>query len=330
MWIRLHGIIQEYSDPQLLISIANLVGIPQAIDLNTKDFVFGHYARIQVEVDLLHTLHPKLLIEREGYSFEVLVSYENVPKFYSHCHFIGHLVGECNSVKRIQETTTKTASSKLPSTNYPSKKAQPTINTVHAVGNKQPCGHTPAQIKTNTSYKLHSAANTTTTLLVPAMSHKQSQQVMMNRNAAHTLKPSASPPQASPNVLPLLPATLETVVVRNISPTKTAAEYECTTFAAHSVPPCNENTNQLQQQSKVVTGSADHHIHIPEDPALAIKEVFESQSPQNGQNQSFPDFVVPCSFSSKHQKKSKKTRPIHHSTSFYTQHSTSPSVGIVY
>ncbi|KAM7522975.1 hypothetical protein LguiA_012881 [Lonicera macranthoides] len=58
---------------------------------------------IWVEVDLLHTLHHKLLIEREGYSFEVNVTYENLTKFCMHCHIIGHLVGECNSLKKVQE-----------------------------------------------------------------------------------------------------------------------------------------------------------------------------------------------------------------------------------
>ncbi|KAM7528559.1 hypothetical protein LguiB_031969 [Lonicera macranthoides] len=54
-------------------------------------------------MDLLHTLHHKLLIEREGYSFEVNVTYENLTKFCMHCHIIGHLVGECNSLKKVQE-----------------------------------------------------------------------------------------------------------------------------------------------------------------------------------------------------------------------------------
>lgn len=46
---------------------------------STMAFVFGHYARIQVEIDLMQTLPPRLLVEREGYSFKVPVSYESLP-----------------------------------------------------------------------------------------------------------------------------------------------------------------------------------------------------------------------------------------------------------
>ena len=102
VWIRLHQVTQEYWDPQLLITIASLVGIPQAIDPSTMAFLFGHYARIQVEVDLHNSLPPRLLVEREGYSFEVPVTYENVPAFCTHCGNIGHLVGECRTLKKMQ------------------------------------------------------------------------------------------------------------------------------------------------------------------------------------------------------------------------------------
>lgn len=43
-------------------------------------------------------------MERESYSFEVPITYEMLPKFYSHSHIIRHLVGECRSLKKIQES----------------------------------------------------------------------------------------------------------------------------------------------------------------------------------------------------------------------------------
>lgn len=103
MRIRLHEVTHEYWDPHALISIASLAGTPKAIDPSTMAFVFGHYARIQVKIDLLQTLPPRLLVEREGYSFKVPVSYESLPKFCNHCHIIGHLVGECRALQKIQE-----------------------------------------------------------------------------------------------------------------------------------------------------------------------------------------------------------------------------------
>ncbi|KAM7476819.1 hypothetical protein LguiB_024062 [Lonicera macranthoides] len=108
VWIRLHDITQEYWDPQLLISIASLVGIPQAIDPSTLSFMYGHYARIQVEIDLIHTLPSRLLVKREGYSFEVPVTFESLLKFCTHCQLMGHFVGECKTLRRIQESIVKT------------------------------------------------------------------------------------------------------------------------------------------------------------------------------------------------------------------------------
>ena len=99
-------------------------------------------------MDLLHALHPKLLIEREGYSFEVLVSYENIPKFCSHCHFIGHLVGECNSLRRIQQITTKTSLSKEAHTLKPPKKAQFALAIDATVVSKQN-DHNHVQLQAN-------------------------------------------------------------------------------------------------------------------------------------------------------------------------------------
>lgn len=64
VWIRHHEITQEYRDSQLLISIASLVGIPKVIDPSTMAYAYGHFARIQVEVDLLHNLLNRLLVER--------------------------------------------------------------------------------------------------------------------------------------------------------------------------------------------------------------------------------------------------------------------------
>lgn len=79
------------------------MGIPQAIDPKTMFFVFGHYARIQVEIDLFRSLPSSLLVEREGYNFEVPVTFESLPKFCSNFLSFGHLVGEYKQLKRVQE-----------------------------------------------------------------------------------------------------------------------------------------------------------------------------------------------------------------------------------
>ena len=159
------------------------MGIPQAIDPNTKDYVFGHYARIQVEVDLLHTLHPKLLIEREGYSFEVLVSYENVPKFCSHCHFIGHLVGECKTLKRIQELSN---TSSLPK-DHPPKRTSKKYAQVVVTDQK----NTP-QVVASLKDQIIQATVHTTTFIPPHTAPSGSLVAPTTSNVVQLSKPFAS------------------------------------------------------------------------------------------------------------------------------------------
>lgn len=47
-------------------------------DRATRDGLFGHYARILVEVDL-SDIPTSILVEREGYSFSIGIHYENLP-----------------------------------------------------------------------------------------------------------------------------------------------------------------------------------------------------------------------------------------------------------
>ncbi|KAM7492871.1 hypothetical protein LguiB_027480 [Lonicera macranthoides] len=65
------------------------------------------YARVQIDVDLQHTLPSKILVEREGFSFEVNVSYEKMPDFCTHCSMVGHFVGDCRALKKVQEESSK-------------------------------------------------------------------------------------------------------------------------------------------------------------------------------------------------------------------------------
>ncbi|KAM7489215.1 hypothetical protein LguiB_026699 [Lonicera macranthoides] len=57
---------------------------------------------------IFYTLPSRLLVEREGYSFEVPVTFEKLPKFCTHCQLMGHFVGECRTLRRIQESMVKT------------------------------------------------------------------------------------------------------------------------------------------------------------------------------------------------------------------------------
>jgi len=52
-----------------------------AIDENTKNKRFGHYTRISMDIDLSQKMYNYVLVEREGYDFNVEAFFENIPNF---------------------------------------------------------------------------------------------------------------------------------------------------------------------------------------------------------------------------------------------------------
>ena len=61
-------------------------------------FLFGHYARILVDVDLSKRIFEEVMVERERYAFYVTIVYERLPEFSSNCYTIGHSVALCNKL----------------------------------------------------------------------------------------------------------------------------------------------------------------------------------------------------------------------------------------
>jgi len=76
------------------------------IDNATSKHLFGHYGRIQVDMDFSRKLFHEIVVEREGYSFTVEVAYEWLPNFCSHCQNIGHDIAACRRLYPRKETTT--------------------------------------------------------------------------------------------------------------------------------------------------------------------------------------------------------------------------------
>lgn len=95
VWIRLLELPQEYWMEQTLREIASAVGTPLIIDNATTKRIFGHYARILVDMDFTRKIFHEIVVERVGYSFTVEVAYERMPDFCTHCHNIGHDVTAC-------------------------------------------------------------------------------------------------------------------------------------------------------------------------------------------------------------------------------------------
>lgn len=106
-WVRLHNLPFEYWHPRILLSIASILGSPVKIYQATLNREFFHYARIQIDIYLQFELQQRVLVERDGFRFEIPVTYEKLPEFCSHCYTIGHLVGECRVLKRAQDESNK-------------------------------------------------------------------------------------------------------------------------------------------------------------------------------------------------------------------------------
>jgi hypothetical protein len=106
VWIRLLELLQEYWMERTLREIASVIGTPLLIDNTTSKRLFGHYARILVDMDFSRKLFHKIVVEREGYSFTVEVAYEWLPDFCSHYQNIGHDVTTCRRLYSRKVTTT--------------------------------------------------------------------------------------------------------------------------------------------------------------------------------------------------------------------------------
>ena len=89
-----------------LREIASAVGTPLLIDKVTTKRLFGHYARILVDMDLSHKLFHEIVVEREMFAFTLAVAYEWMPYFCTHCQSVGHDVSACRRLYPRKETTT--------------------------------------------------------------------------------------------------------------------------------------------------------------------------------------------------------------------------------
>jgi hypothetical protein len=107
VWIRIYGLSQEYWRPKILFAIASSIGTPICTDSFTNkpmlDRIFGHYARVLVDLNWFQELRYRILVERVGFAFIVDVEYENLPDVCSNCNIIGHHVGNCKRKKDLNK-----------------------------------------------------------------------------------------------------------------------------------------------------------------------------------------------------------------------------------
>nr|ABD33226.1 non-LTR retrolelement reverse transcriptase-like protein, related [Medicago truncatula] len=87
-----------------LREIASAVGTSLLIDNATTKRLFGHYARILVDVDFSRKLFHEILVEREGYAFTLKVAYEWLSDYFTHCQNVGHDVSACRRLYPRKDT----------------------------------------------------------------------------------------------------------------------------------------------------------------------------------------------------------------------------------
>ncbi|XP_020224152.1 uncharacterized protein LOC109806182 [Cajanus cajan] len=98
--MRISNLPTEYWAPRILQSIAAGAGEPILIDAATLNHAYGHFARVLVELDMNEPPPQHILVEREGYAFNVNIVYENLLEFCFTCHNIGHNVSTCRNRKK--------------------------------------------------------------------------------------------------------------------------------------------------------------------------------------------------------------------------------------
>ncbi|MCH91231.1 NBS resistance protein, partial [Trifolium medium] len=96
---------QEYWRHRTLFEIASAIGTPLSLDESTKNRVFGHYALILVDMDLSRRVFDEIMVERDGYTFNLEVVYERLPDVCSHCKVIGLNI----LTSRVKETQASTS-----------------------------------------------------------------------------------------------------------------------------------------------------------------------------------------------------------------------------
>jgi len=95
VWVHFHYLSLVYWYPRILFEIAWAICTSLTIDDNTKNHAFGHYARVLVDMNMAGFLPDSLWVEREKYSFEIEIEYEQPPYFCFNCNSIGHSSDHC-------------------------------------------------------------------------------------------------------------------------------------------------------------------------------------------------------------------------------------------
>lgn len=91
-WIRIPGLSVAFYDESFIMSVAQVIGKPVRLDMNTLRGERGRFARICVELDLTKPVIGKIMIEDYWYK----VVYEGLHVICTKCGCYGHRSRECS------------------------------------------------------------------------------------------------------------------------------------------------------------------------------------------------------------------------------------------
>lgn len=104
VWVQLHSFPLQCWNTRAICRIASKLGKPICLDNTTQERSRISYARVLIELDTstqpIDEFEEKLL---SGIVYTQYVSYENLPKFCSHCFIFGHYMSNCKHCTKSDE-----------------------------------------------------------------------------------------------------------------------------------------------------------------------------------------------------------------------------------
>ncbi|PIN26972.1 hypothetical protein CDL12_00255 [Handroanthus impetiginosus] len=93
--VRFSGLPLHFFDKHALFTIGKLIGEPLKIDEAMTTLSRINFARLCIEIDLKQKPPDDVFIMNAGELLRILVVYEKLPQYCSHCHHLGHEESSC-------------------------------------------------------------------------------------------------------------------------------------------------------------------------------------------------------------------------------------------
>ena len=291
MWARLHAIPFEYWTENLIKNMAKTIGRPVKVDPISLNKKFCLYARVQIAVDLQFALPPKVLIEREDMNFELHVTYENLPAFCTHCGTIGHFVGTCRLLKKVQNETEKASSALENKPKFTAKTTQqfvPKNKTTSTTAH--PLGHnvvSKATVPNNSAASPVTAAAILPTACLPtaavhvSLPYKNPLPAATNNAAVNQQNTAINPPNNGSQVVVVdsSPASNSVSSAKNnVFSANSTPSFVPNSVESHSLTDSNAEKSVTLQQSKSTNCSSSTFYHS--SPTQSLHRSLSSGSQQ--------------------------------------------------